>query len=187
MGEDAPAAVIRTIAIELPGLPLSSELLHHLIAREAGRLAVDRRCDSVTLFVVEARRFNAERRQRDPRAAASSALLFCHREYPAADPCTAPILGQKEPGDTDEPEFGSPVEPADDLAGLRIADEQGERAKIVVSGLVQIVGAETTGDDRYVGGIKHLGHRDFWSDSASSFGKFASHRTGPVAGLQPAA
>jgi hypothetical protein len=49
MGEDAPAAVIRTIAIELPGLPLSSELLHHLIAREAGRLAVDRRCDSVTL------------------------------------------------------------------------------------------------------------------------------------------
>jgi len=49
------------------------------------------------------------------------------------------------------------VEPVDDLAGLRIADEHGERAKIVVSGLAQIVGAETIGDHRHVGGIKLIG------------------------------
>jgi len=53
-----------------------SELLHHVIAREAGRLAVDRRRDIVALFLVEAWRLNAERRQRDPGAAASSALFF---------------------------------------------------------------------------------------------------------------
>jgi hypothetical protein len=75
---------------------------------------------------------------------------------------TAQILGQKEPGDIDEPEFGPPVEPADDLAGLRIADEHRERAKIVVSGLAQIVGAETIGDHRYIAGIKLIGHADVW-------------------------
>jgi hypothetical protein len=32
----------------------ASELLHHVIAREAGRLAVDRRRDIVALFLVEA-------------------------------------------------------------------------------------------------------------------------------------
>src|SRR5262249_41818408 len=58
-------------------LPLS-ELLHHVIAREAGRLAVDRRCDGVALFLVEAWRLNTKRRQRDPGAAASSALFFRH-------------------------------------------------------------------------------------------------------------
>src|SRR5215472_5368775 len=100
-----------------------SELLHHVIAREAGRLAVDRRRDIVALFVVEAWRFNAQRRQRDPGAAASSALFFRHRQHPAANPRAAPIFGQKEPSDIDEPEFGPSMEPADDLAGLRIADE----------------------------------------------------------------
>src|SRR5215472_4541069 len=82
-----------------------SEPLHHVIAREAGRLAVDRRRDIVALFLVEAWRLNTERRQRDPGAAASSAFLFCHRQYAAANPCAAPIFWQKEPGDIDEPEF----------------------------------------------------------------------------------
>jgi hypothetical protein len=54
------------------------------------------------------------------------------------------------------------VEPADDLAGLRIADEHGERSKIVVSDLAQIVGAETIGDHRHVGRIKLIGHGDVW-------------------------
>src|SRR5882724_1760632 len=116
---------------------LGSELLRHVIAREAGRVAVDRRRDIVALLLVKPGRLDAERRQRDAGAAASSALFFCHRQYAAADPCAAQILGQKEPGDIDEPEFGPSVEPADDLAGLRIADENGERAKIVVSGLAQ--------------------------------------------------
>src|SRR5262249_47173 len=107
----------------------ASELFHHVIAREAGRLAVDRRRDIVALFLVEAWRLNAERLQRDPGAAAWSAFLFCHRQSPTANPCAAPILWQKEPGDIDQPKFGSPVEPADDFAGLRIADEHGGRRK----------------------------------------------------------
>src|SRR6476661_5049884 len=121
----------------------ASEPLHHVIAREAGRLAVDRRRDIVALFLVEAWRLNTERRQRDPGAAASSAFLFCHCQYAAANPCAAPIFWQKEPGDIDEPEFGPSVEPADDLAGLWITDEHGERAKVVVSSLAQIIGAQT--------------------------------------------
>src|SRR5215467_7098364 len=128
----------------------ASELFHHVIAREAGRLAVDRRRDIVALFLVEAWRLNAERRQRDPGAATSSALFFRHRQHPAADPCAAPILGQKEPSDIDEPEFGPSVEPADDLAGLRIVDEHGERAKVMVSSLAQIIGAQTIADYRCV-------------------------------------
>jgi hypothetical protein len=40
------------------------------------------------------------------------------------------------------------VKPADDLAGLRIADEYGERAKVVISGLAPIIGAETIADYR---------------------------------------
>src|SRR5215471_15377643 len=87
----------------------ASELFHHVIAREAGRLAVDRRRDIAALFLVEAWRLNTERRQRDPGAAASFAFLFCHRQYAAANPCAAPIFWQKEPSDIDEPEFGPPV------------------------------------------------------------------------------
>jgi len=52
------------------------------------------------------------------------------------------------------------VEPADDLPGLRVADEHGERAKIVVSGLANIIGAQTIADYRRVGGIKLIGHED---------------------------
>src|SRR5215831_4551980 len=137
-----------------------SELFHHVIARETGGLAVDRRCGSVALFQVESGGLDAQRRQCDPRAAASPALFFRHRQHPTADPCVAPILGQKEPSNIDEPEFGPPVEPADDLPGLRIADEHGERAKIVVSGLAGIIGAQTIADYRCVGGIKLIGHRD---------------------------
>jgi len=73
------------------------------------------------------------------------------------------------------------VEPADDLAGLRIADEHGERSKIVVSDLAQIVGAETIGDHRHVGRIKLIGHGDVWlclGIAAIS----ASDRTGLVGG-----
>ena len=99
----------RTCAPGGRGACRSSELLHHVIAREAGRLAVDRRRDTVALFLVEAWRLNTERRQRDPGAAATSALLFCRRQYAAADPCALQILGQKEPGDIDEPEFGPSV------------------------------------------------------------------------------
>ena len=36
----------------------------------------------------------------------------------------------------------------------------GERAKIVVPDLVQIIGTEAIGDHRDVGGIKHIGHCD---------------------------
>src|ERR1700730_4218555 len=97
-----------------------------------------------------------------PGAAASPPLFLRHCQYAAADPEAAQILGQKEPGDIDEPEFGPPVEPADDLTGLRVADEHRERAKIVVSSLAQIVGAETIGDHRYIGGIKLIGHADVW-------------------------
>src|SRR5215469_681831 len=132
----------------------ASELLHHVIARKAGRLAVDRRRDIVALFLIESWRLNTERRQCDPVAAASSALLFRLRQYPTANPCAAQILWQKEPGDIDEPKFGSPVEPADDFAGLRIADEHGERAKVVVSGLAQIIGAQTIANHRCVSGIQ---------------------------------
>src|SRR5437016_2104083 len=138
------------------------ELLHHVVAREAGRGAVDRRRDIVALFLVEAWCLDAQGRQCDPGAAAPPSLFFCHRQYAAADPCAAQLLGQKEPGDIDEPEFGPSVEPADDLAGPRIADKHGERAKIVASGLAQIVAAEAIGDHRYVGGIKLIGHGDVW-------------------------
>src|SRR6267378_8636345 len=60
--------------------------LHHVVARESGRVAVDRRGDVVALLLVKAGRLDAERRQRDPRAAASPALFFGHRQYAAADP-----------------------------------------------------------------------------------------------------
>src|SRR6201993_1199487 len=95
-----PSAVLRA---DLCGRRRGSKLLHHVIARETGRVAVDRRGDVVALLLVKAGRLDAERRQRDPGAAASSALFFCHRQYATADPCTAQILGQKEPGDIDEP------------------------------------------------------------------------------------
>ena len=55
-----------------------SELLHHVIAREARRLAVNCRRDFIALFTIETGSFNTKRRQRDPSAAASSALFFCH-------------------------------------------------------------------------------------------------------------
>src|SRR5262249_1643651 len=93
-------------------------------------------------------------RQRDARAAAPPPLFLRHRQYPAADPCAAPILGQKQPIDIDEAEFRPSVEPTDDLAGLRIADEYREAAKIAVSDLIEIVCAETLCDDRDVGGIR---------------------------------
>src|SRR5262249_37348192 len=148
----------------LPSYPViltkPSELLHHVITREAARLAIDCRRDIVALFLVEAWRLNAERCQRDPGAAASSALFFRHRQHPTADSCAAPILGQKKPTNIDEPEFGSSVEPAYDLAGLWIADEHGEWAKIVVSGLAQIIRTQTIADYRCVGGIKLIGDSD---------------------------
>ena len=105
------AAIWRSIAKRLSSRngQGASELLRHVIAREAGWLAVDRRRDIVALFLVEAWRFNAERRQRDPSAAASSALFFRYRQYAAANPCAAPIFWQKEPGDIDESEFGPSV------------------------------------------------------------------------------
>src|SRR5690242_572807 len=52
------------------------------------------------------------------------------------------------------------MEPADDLAGLRVANEYGERAKVVVSGLTRIIGAETIADYGRVGSIKLIGHGD---------------------------
>src|SRR5215831_2257039 len=125
-----------------------SELFHHVIAREARRLAVDRRCDTVALFQVKAGSLDAEGRQRDPSAAAPSALFFRHCQHPATNPSAPPILGQEEPGNVYEPEFGSSVEPADNPSGLRVADEYGERAKIVVSGLADIVSAEASADYR---------------------------------------
>src|ERR1700730_5551340 len=48
-----------------------SELLHHVIAREAGRLAVDSRRDIVALFLLEAWRFHFLSMQRDPGAGAT--------------------------------------------------------------------------------------------------------------------
>src|SRR5262249_23026 len=110
----------------------------------------------------EAWRLNAERRQRDPGAAASSAFVFCHRQYAAADPCAAPILWQKEPSDIDQPKFGSPVESADDFAGLRMAEQHGERAKVIVSGLAQIIGAQTIANHRCVSGIQLIGDGNVW-------------------------
>src|SRR5262245_41645716 len=144
-----------------PARRRGSELLHHVIAREAGRVAVDRRRDIVALFLVEAWYLDAERRQRDARAAAPRPLFLRHRQHPAADPCAAQILGQHEPVAMGEPECGASVEPAAGLAGLRIADEHGEPARIVVSDLAEIVGAETIDDHRYVGGIKLIGYGSF--------------------------
>src|ERR1700736_2645242 len=144
--------------------------LHHVVAGQTGRIAIDRGGDVVPLLLVKAGRPAAKRRQRYPGAAASPALFFCHRQYAAADPRAAQILGEKEPTDIDEPEFGPSVEPADDLAGLRIADEHGEPAKIAVSGLAQIVGAETIGDHRHVAGSSSSVTVMSGSNLASSFG-----------------
>jgi len=79
------------------------------------------------------------------------------------------------------------VEPADDLAGLRIADEHGERAKIVVTGLAQIVGAEPSVITATSAPSSSSVMVMSGSNLASSFGIFAYHSTGPVAGLDPAA
>jgi hypothetical protein len=54
------------------------------------------------------------------------------------------------------------MEPADDLAGLWIADEHGERAKVVVSGLAQIIGAQTIANHRCAADIKLIGDGDVW-------------------------
>ena len=48
------------------------------------------------------------------------------------------------------------------LCGLRIADDNGEPAKIAVSDLAEIVDAEAIGDDRKVIGIKLIGQGDVW-------------------------
>src|SRR5262249_17541918 len=95
---------------------VQSELFHHVIACEAGGLAIDCRRDIVALFQVKAGGLDPERRQRHPTTAASSPLFFRHGQAPAANPGAAPILGQKKPGDVEKPEFRSAVEPADDLA-----------------------------------------------------------------------
>ena len=79
------------------------------------------------------------------------------------------------------------MEPADDLAGLWIADEHGERAKVVVSGLAQIIGAQTIANHLCVSGIQLIGDGNVWVALGSLFGKFASHPTGPVSGLDRAA
>jgi hypothetical protein len=80
------------------------------------------------MLMFQAGRLDAERRPCDPSAAASSALFFRHRHHPAADPSTPPILGQEEPGDVDELEFGSSVEPADDPTGLRTKTASGRKS-----------------------------------------------------------
>ena len=64
----------------------------------------------------------------------------------------------RKTGDVDEPEFGASVEPADDLAVLRVANEYGERAKVVV--LRPGSGAETIADYRRADGIELIGHGD---------------------------
>src|SRR5262245_57364445 len=112
-----------------------SELLHHVMARDAGRVAIDRRRHLVALLDVEAGRLDAERRQRHARTAAPPRLFLGHRQHAAADPGAAQVLGEKQPVDIDQPEFGPPVESADYLAGLRIAHGNGEPAKIAVADL----------------------------------------------------
>src|SRR5215470_12660615 len=87
-------------------------------------------------------------------------LFFRHRRDPAANPGAAPILGQEKPGDVEKPEFRSAVEPADELAGLGFADKHREWAKVVVSSLAHIIGAEAIADYRCVGGSKLIGHGD---------------------------
>ena len=67
---------------------------------------------------------------------------------------------EKKPGDVEKPEFRSAMEPADDLAGLGFADKYRERAKVIVSSLAHIKGAETIADYRCVGGSKLIGHGD---------------------------
>jgi hypothetical protein len=62
---------------------------------------------------------------------------------------------EKKPVDIDEAEFGPSVEPPEDLASPRIADDHGESAKIAVSDLAEIVSAKTIGDHCYVGGAGH--------------------------------
>ena len=54
------------------------------------------------------------------------------------------------------------MEPADDLAGLGFADKYRERAKVIVSSLAHIKGAETIADYRCVGGSKLIGHGDVY-------------------------
>src|SRR5262245_6672792 len=105
-----------------------------------------------------------------PRRLPSSSAI----RHPAADPCAAPILGPENPGDVEKPEFRSAVEPADDLAGLRFADKYGKRAKVVVSSLAHIMGAETIADYRCVGGSKLIGHGDVTSALGLPLGIFAS-------------
>jgi len=54
------------------------------------------------------------------------------------------------------------VEPADDPPGLRIADEYSERAKVVVCGLADIVGAKAVAYYCCVCSIKLIGHGDVY-------------------------
>ena len=73
------------------------------------------------------------------------------------------------------------------LRGLRIADEHGERAKIVVPGLVQITGAETIGDHRCGGGIQRIRDGDVWVCRQIVIPHIRFPSAGPVAGLATAA
>ena len=50
------------------------------------------------------------------------------------------------------------MQPADHLAGLPIADKNRQRAKIQVSGLVDIVGPQTVADHRCISGIELIGY-----------------------------
>jgi hypothetical protein len=77
----------------------------------------------------------------------------------------------------------SPVEPANDLTGLRIADEHSERAKVVVSGLAQIIGAQTIANYRCVSGTHLIGDGDVRVYPETVI----RHIRLPVAGLDPAA
>ncbi len=54
------------------------------------------------------------------------------------------------------------MEPADDLTGLRIADEHGERAKVIVSGLAQIIGTQTIANYLCVSGIQLIRDGNVW-------------------------
>jgi hypothetical protein len=52
----------------------------------------------------------------------------------------------------------------------------------VVPSLVQIIGAETIGDHRYVSGIQLIGDGNIWVCPEIVIQQIASHRTGAVAG-----
>src|SRR5258708_3689829 len=101
-------------------------------------MAVDRAEAAITQALVEAGRLEADRVEPHRATAAPARLVFRLAHHPAAHVLSARLFGQEHEIDEGETERRVPEHATDDLVRLRIGDEDGQRARIPVAGLLLV-------------------------------------------------